>query len=463
MAIKQLTVSSKRLKDSDRLEPKFHRVFSKLDYKKSDKFHTVKLGDDRILKKITDGEHAGQTFVKKGIRFIKNSAVKDFSININDGFFITEEKHKLQNRSALKPLDILFTTIGHLGSAAIVSENLGEANINQNVVKLEINEKFIDPYYLTAYLNSSVTKNQIDALFTGNIHKILTYPKIKNIRIGIPNKQFQKEIANEYQRAIDYEHQSNLLLKKAEAALYKNLDIDFKKIKHEKIFSVKLSNFKNKLWNPACSLPLYVDTLREIKKTTQTTSLKEIAVFKKGNEVGSKNYNTYLDKKVDDVPFIRTSDIYNSEVDQFPDFYISKEIYEEINQDLQSGDILYTNDGKIGLVAMMTPQDKCIIQSHIKRIRLNQEAKLKHKLTEEYLFLVLSLKEIGGFQAKKNTVVQSTIPTISNRIGDIEIPILKPATINELTEVVKKCFQLKDQKKKLISKIKEKIDNYFQV
>ena len=206
-----------------------------------------------------------------------------------------------------------------------------------------------------------------------------------------------------------------------------------------------------------------MDTLREIKKTTQTTSLKEIAVFKKGNEVGSKNYNTYLDKKVDDVPFIRTSDIYNSEVDQFPDFYISKEIYEEINQDLQSGDILYTNDGKIGLVAMMTPQDKCIIQSHIKRIRLNQEAKLKHKLTEEYLFLVLSLKEIGGFQAKKNTVVQSTIPTISNRIGDIEIPILKPATINELTEVVKKCFQLKDQKKKLISKIKEKIDNYFQV
>ena len=52
--------------------------------------------NDRILKKITDGEHAGQTFVKKGIRFIKNSAVKDFSININDGFFITEEKHKLQ-------------------------------------------------------------------------------------------------------------------------------------------------------------------------------------------------------------------------------------------------------------------------------------------------------------------------------------------------------------------------------
>ena len=107
---------------------------------------------------------------------------------------------------------------------------------------------------------------------------------------------------------------------------------------------------------------------------------------------------------------IRTSDIYNSEVDQFPDFYISKEIYEEINQDLQSGDILYTNDGKIGLVAMMTPQDKCIIQSHIKRIRLNQEAKLKHKLTEEYLFLVLSLKEIGGFQAKLLQTQSALLP-----------------------------------------------------
>ena len=33
-----------------------------------------------IIDKITDGEHAGQTFVKEGVLFLKNSSIKDFDI-----------------------------------------------------------------------------------------------------------------------------------------------------------------------------------------------------------------------------------------------------------------------------------------------------------------------------------------------------------------------------------------------
>ena len=31
---------------------------------------------------ITDGEHAGQTFVEDGILFLKNSSIKDFDISL---------------------------------------------------------------------------------------------------------------------------------------------------------------------------------------------------------------------------------------------------------------------------------------------------------------------------------------------------------------------------------------------
>ena len=54
--------------------------------------------------KITDGEHAGQKFVNDGVRFIKNSAVRDFSINLLDKFKISESKHKFLKRSALKKM-----------------------------------------------------------------------------------------------------------------------------------------------------------------------------------------------------------------------------------------------------------------------------------------------------------------------------------------------------------------------
>ncbi len=464
MAIKVTSSGIQEIKDSDRFEPRYHYLFSKFDeYEKSSKFQILKFGDKKILQKITDGEHAGQTFVESGIRFVKNSAVKDFTINLYDGFFITEEKHKQQKRSALKPLDILFTTIGHLGATAIVPEGFGEANINQNVVKIEIDKKFIDPYYLTAYLNSNTTKKQIAALFTGNIHSIITYPKIKNIRIIIPKDDFQKKISEKYKHAIQLDQTCHAILEKAQNLFYQKLNIDFLNINKEKTYSVNISEFaEDDLWTPAFSYPLYVNTLKAIQKKWQTIPLGEIATAKKGDEVGSDNYNKYLDKKNSDIPFIRTSDLVNYEVDQSPDYYIPEEVYNELQQDIKIGDILFNNDGKIGEVAILTTQDKAIIQSHIKRIRLKAEAK-KYNISSEYLFLVFTIKEVAGYQAKRYTVIQSTIPTISNRILNLEIPILDKNSIDEITKMVKKAFELKDERKKLIREVKEEIDIYFDI
>ena len=463
MAIKITITPIQKVKVSDRFEPKFHSVYNKFDdYEINSNFQVYKFGDKKIIKKITDGEHAGQIFVEEGIRFIKNSAVRDFSINLYDGFFITKDKHLQQKRSALKPLDILFTTVGHLGSAAIVPEQFGEANINQNVVKIEIDQEFLDPYYLTAYLNSNVTKKQIIALFTGNIHSIITYPKIKSIRVIIPEKSFQDKIHYKYKKSIELDTNAHTHLEQAQNIFYKKLGIDFIKIKKQKIFSVNLDNFsKSDLWTPKYSYPLYVNILKTIQKKWQTIQLGKISTVKKGNEVGSANYNKYLDKKDTDVPFIRTSDIVNYEVDLFPDFYIPEEIYHELTQDIISGDVLFSNDGKIGLAAILTPEDKVVLPSHIKRIRLKKEAMKNHKLTQEYLFLVLSIKEVTKYQAERYTVIQSTIPTISNHILKFEIPIIDKDSIDEISELVKKAFKMKNKKKKLIREIREEIDSYF--
>jgi len=109
----------------------------------------------------------------------------------------------------------------------------------------------------------------------------------------------------------------------------------------------------------------------------------------------------------------------------------------------------------------LTPQDKVILQSHIKRLRLKKEAIEKYHITQEYLFLVLTIKEMARCQAERYTVIQSTIPTISNRILDFEIPILDKNSIDEITKLVKEAFELKNEKKKLIREIREEIDSYF--
>lgn len=462
MTVKSTVTPIKNVINSDRFEPRYHFIYNKFhEYEENANTKLIKLGDKNLLKNITDGEHAGQIFVEEGIRFIKNSAVRDFNINLLDGFYITEEKHTQQGRSALKKHDVLFTTIGHLGSSAIVPEDFGEANINQNVVKMEINSEFLDPYYLTAYLNSIITKKQISALFTGNIHSIITYPKIKNIRIIIPDKQFSDKIRDKYKKAIENDTQSFNLIQKAQDLFYKRCGIDFSKIIKRKIFSTNISDIRDAdLWTTKYSYPLYVDVLKALEKKWQTVSLGTIATIKKGKEVGSANYNKYLDKKESDVPFIRTSDLINYELDLFPDFYIPKEIYEELNQEIEANEIFFTKDGKIGMTAMATENDKIINASGISRIVIKAEGE-KNNLSPEYIFLILSLKETGLYPALRRTVTASTIPHLrEERLKEIEIPILDKNSIDKITSLITSAFELKNEKKQLIKEIRKEMDEF---
>ena len=185
--------------------------------------------------------------------------------------------------------------------------------------------------------------------------------------------------------------------------------------------------------------------------------------MKKGDEVGSDTYIGYLDKRKTDVPFVRTSDIVNYEIDQYPDFFIPEEIYKELEQGFQNGDVLFTKDGKIGMVGMITEYDKAIISSGFVGLRLNKKA-IVYGITPEYLFLALSIKEIGIYASKRRTVVASTIPHLrEERLKEIEIPILDKETISEITNLVKHAFKLKNEKKRLIAEVRETMDGYFKV
>lgn len=461
MSINILSVNIKKVKKYDRLEPRYY--YNSFNFLENDKnLKIIKLGDKQILKYISDGEHSGQVFVKKGIRFIKNSSIKDFDINILDGFFIDFDKHKKLQKSALKPLDVLFTTIGHIGSASIVPPNFGEANINQNVVKMEINSEVIDPYYLVAYLNSNITKKQINSLATGNIHSMLSHSKIKNINIIIPDKNYQNYISTKYKNVVELSQKANLLINKAKNIFYQNLNVNFNNIEKERFYSIQFSNIKKyNILTYNFFNPFYEKIINKIKENKNTVILNKIANINKGNEIGSNNYITYLDKNHNDIPFIRTSDFFNYEVDIFPDYYISKSIYDNVNQDLMPGDILFTKDGKIGETALITKNDNVMISSGIAKLRLN-EFGYSIGLSNEYLFLVLSIKEIGLYSAIKYTTIATTIPHLKPEdIGLFEIPILENQYIKEITNIIKESFSYKNEKKKLLKVIRDNIDNKF--
>ncbi len=413
------------------------------------------LGDKDVIETLTDGEHAGQKFMPSGAMFIKNSCVKRYSISEFDEFYITKEKNNLLKRSKLQKDDILFTTIGYyLGVSALVNSNVENANINQNVVRLRVNSKFTTPQYLACFLNSKLVRFQIDNLFSGT-YPILTYPKIKALKIFIKSKAVEKSVTDNMIKAEKLHIEALELISRTQKLFIESLNVDFSKIKSNNFFAVSNDIYDaEESMIPSFYYPLYLNTIIEIKKNNKCVRLGNVAKCENGNEVGSVNYKKYLDRKETDIKFIRTTDICNYDIDLYPDFYIEKDIAKTFKQDLLPQDIIYTNDGKIGLTAMITESDNCLIQSHLERIRC-------FDINPYYLFIALSTNEVGKIQAKRYTVTQSTIPTIGNNLVEFIIPMSNKE--EEIISLTEKAFKLKDERKKLITESRLLIEESLEI
>ncbi|MGQ4874819.1 MAG: restriction endonuclease subunit S [Promethearchaeia archaeon] len=466
MTLKSITVNFEEIKKhpTNRIDSKYFFIKKAFEKFKQKGFTVVNL--DSLKKYIISGSYI-DTYLNENdsnaIPYIRVSTVKHYFLNENKEDFAFVSKD-VPEKIKTKKNDIVIGRTAVLGIASIIDDNSEGFAISQHVTRIKFNEEKISPEYALAYMNSKLFKLQMAIASYGTTRTELTHRQIKNVKFILPPEEIEEKIKILIRESIFKNRKSLKLIHQAQKFFYQKLEIDFSNLKKENVFSVNLSDFKDTdLWTPKNNYPFYINTIKAIKQKWQTVHIRDIATIEKGNEVGSKNYNSYLDKKDSDIPFIRTSDLVNYEVDLFPDYYVPKEIYEEINQDIKEGDILFTKDGRIGIIAMVTKTDKIIIASGLIRLRLKDQAK-EYNLTPEYLFLVLSLKEIGLFPALRRTVVASTIPHLRiERIKEIEIPILDENSIAEITKIIKEAFILKDEKKKLIQKVEEEINNFFKI
>jgi len=400
----------------------------------------------------------------EGIPFIRISNLKSFSIDEDGLVYIPIANHKKEIKTKLVPGDLALSKVGkYLGKIGAVPLRYPEVNISQNIIGVSFNCEDYLRKYIFLYLTTPLAINQILRVSKAHNQNKLTLPDIRELIIPTLSESILKKYASVVEEIQLLENESFNIIQEAKNLLYEYLEIDFNKIENPKTFSPKLSDIrKESFFTPEYSNPLYLDTLKALKKYP-LAKLSKIVTIKKGTEVGSDNYSLYINKLDTDIPFIRTTDIVNHEIDNYPDFYISEDIYNEINQDILTGDILFTNDGKIGQIALITENDKVIIQSHLRRLRLKKDIEDEYKhLTQEYIFLALSLKEIGIYQSNKFTVIQSTIPTISTHLNDFVIPVLPKEKVDKLTEIVKTAFVKKNRRKKILLEIKLKLEKEFE-
>lgn len=464
--MKNFTVSTKDLRFGDRLVPSFYyytKVIKEENRKNGVEYITLGEYSD-----ISDGEHSHIARNRKGgIRYLYGRNIKEGIVDfdmISDDSYISSFDYHAFPRCHIKENDILIAIYGTVGKSAVYkSAYIGEAGIPRHIANISLKGNCpVSPEYLTAYFRSKAGKHQIFSLITGNIQQLLSLKNLREFEVPVIAQEVIHTITDNEKNAIECETQAQRLILQAQQNLYMGLNFDIRAVKREFSFGVQYSQLQeSNIWSTNYYDTLYVKTAECLKKYNQAVQLREIVDTGNGDEVGSDNYKEFTQRENGDKPFIRTSDIVNWEADLYPDYYVSSDTLSDIKQSVRPGDVIFTKDGKIGCVGLITDADDVVLSSGIEILRVKSSAE-KLNITPEYLFTALSIPEIGGYGSIRRTVVASTIPHLRvERLKDIEVPVIAADAMKEITKLVKEAFQFKASRKRLLKQNELILEKFF--
>lgn len=224
----------------DRIDNSYYRLeFIESDLK--NKNIPIKLMKDILKSNITDFGSFSLTkeieYVKQGIPYIRSSDFKEFFIEEDNIYFITENVNKILSKSEVFEGDILITKMGSdMGKAAFISKlpfGLEKCNSNATIAKVRVKDEY-DKHYIVAYLNSKYAVNNVWRNAVGSVQPRVNLSDIENYIIAMPSPEIQKYIGDKIRKADELREEAKRLKKEAEKIFNENYQQVIKKgEKHE--------------------------------------------------------------------------------------------------------------------------------------------------------------------------------------------------------------------------------------
>jgi len=149
-------------------------------------------------------------YVKDGLPYIRVGDVKENEIALSGAEKIDPTKYDLSSIPKLRVNDLLVTRKGTTGRAAVVAEDEVHAVLSSEIIRLRLKKDLalssgrtvrMNPYYVAAYLNSTLGKDLILQKQTGGISEGINHPDLKEIEVPIPSQEEIDQIAVNYKQA----------------------------------------------------------------------------------------------------------------------------------------------------------------------------------------------------------------------------------------------------------------------
>ncbi|HFT4346073.1 TPA: restriction endonuclease subunit S [Klebsiella quasipneumoniae] len=146
----------------------------------------------KYMAKVIDCKHITAEFSDIGIPVASISEVKSWFVDLSTAKLTTEKDYLLLIDGGRKPVcgDIIYSRNATVGEAAIVSDNMPDFAMGQDVCLIKTNQKVI-PEFILYTLKSDIIAQQLNLAMIGSTFKRINVDDIRNFSIAIPPKNEQ--------------------------------------------------------------------------------------------------------------------------------------------------------------------------------------------------------------------------------------------------------------------------------
>ncbi len=381
-------------------------------------------------------------------RYVRNQDIDDFIIKNDDPAFVPKAVYDSLPRFHIRENDLLITVVGTLGKVAIATAHDAKSIFSCKSTIIRTRRDAVNPFYLSAYLNSDTGR-----LFSlrgkrGAIQEGLNLTDLREIQVFIPSDKYQRTTEEVIKSAFSYGNRSKSLYEEAQTVLLTELALANWQ-PNRQIGSVR--NFSD-VWRAGRMdaeyyQPKYDEIVHAVKDYAGGwDTLGNLVAIRKCVEVGSRQYLG------GGVPFVRVSNITPFEITE--EKYISEELYSQLAQHQpKQGEILLSKDATPGIAHHLDQQpDKMIPSGGILRLKRKSD-----EVNDEYLTLALNSmltqeqvnRDVGG------SVIMHWRP---DQVAGTLIPILPETKQAEIRRKVVESTALRRQSRELLERAKRAVE-----
>ncbi|BDI19096.1 restriction modification system DNA specificity domain-containing protein [Nostoc cf. commune SO-36] len=152
-----------------------------------------------LTARVTSGSRGwAQYYSEQGAIFIRinNLSRKSIELNLKDIQYVQPPLDAEGERSRVQLGDLLISVTAYIGTVGVVTQDLGEAYVNQHVALTRPRQDLVNPQWLGLYLFASAGQHQFNALLDGSTKDGLGLEDIKNLFALVPPRKEQLEIVD---------------------------------------------------------------------------------------------------------------------------------------------------------------------------------------------------------------------------------------------------------------------------